>query len=300
MNVHHLELFYYVATYGGISAAVRRMPYGIQQPAVSAQLLQLEGDLGTRLFQRRPFELTPAGQKLYAFVQPFFGKLARVADELRGSSHGSLRLAGSGAVLRDHLPALLQEHCRRFTGLNVTLRQANQHIAEELLGRDEIDLAFTEIEAKPAPGIRRAALLHIPMILLAPRAAKIRNVRDLWRDQLVTQPLIALPETETITRVFRQELRRLEVVWPTRFEVSTLDLVEAYVAAGFGIGLSVAVPGLPPPESSEVIRLPKFPELVVGALWRGKLSPPAQAFLDAASLASAMLAQRWKRSSTGR
>ena len=32
MNIHHLELFYYVARHGGISEAVRKMPYGIQHP----------------------------------------------------------------------------------------------------------------------------------------------------------------------------------------------------------------------------------------------------------------------------
>lgn len=61
MNIHHLELFYYVATHGGISEAVRHMPYGIQQPAVSSQILQLEDDLGVKLFNRRPFQLTEAG-----------------------------------------------------------------------------------------------------------------------------------------------------------------------------------------------------------------------------------------------
>ncbi len=42
MNVHHLELFYHVARYGGIMPAVRNIPYGIQQPAVSSQIAQLE------------------------------------------------------------------------------------------------------------------------------------------------------------------------------------------------------------------------------------------------------------------
>ena len=45
MNIHHLELFYYVARYRGISRAVRNTPYGIQQPAVSSQILLLEQDL---------------------------------------------------------------------------------------------------------------------------------------------------------------------------------------------------------------------------------------------------------------
>jgi DNA-binding transcriptional LysR family regulator len=53
MNVHHLELFYYVAKHEGITEAVRKMPWGIQQPAVSGQILQLENSLGVKLFQRR-------------------------------------------------------------------------------------------------------------------------------------------------------------------------------------------------------------------------------------------------------
>ncbi|MDB6037055.1 MAG: benM 1, partial [Verrucomicrobiales bacterium] len=58
MNIHHLELFYYVARNRGISEAVRKMPYGIQQPALSVQIFQLEQSLGKTLFQRRPFQLT--------------------------------------------------------------------------------------------------------------------------------------------------------------------------------------------------------------------------------------------------
>ena len=72
MNVHHLELFYFVAKHGGIMPAVRNIPYGIQQPAVSAQVAQLEEFLGVTLFQRRPFALTPAGEKLFQFIAPFF------------------------------------------------------------------------------------------------------------------------------------------------------------------------------------------------------------------------------------
>jgi len=63
VNIHHLELFYYVAKHGGIMEAVRKIPYGIQQPAVSLQIIQLERSLGTKLFQRRPFALTGEGRR---------------------------------------------------------------------------------------------------------------------------------------------------------------------------------------------------------------------------------------------
>src|ERR1700731_2757638 len=98
MNVHHLELFYHVVKNGGISEAVRRMPYGIQQPAVSGQILQLEDDLGLKLFQRRPFNLTPAGRALYEFVEPFFGKLGEKRQHLRGEVSQRLRLAAPRTI----------------------------------------------------------------------------------------------------------------------------------------------------------------------------------------------------------
>lgn len=50
VNLHHLELFYYVAKAKGISQAVKIIPYGIQQPAVSQQLMKLEDSLGVKLF----------------------------------------------------------------------------------------------------------------------------------------------------------------------------------------------------------------------------------------------------------
>ena len=84
MNIHHLELFYYVAKHGGVSAAARKMPYGIQQPAISAQVLRLEQELGVTLFQRRPFRLTNPGDELYRFIEPFFGGLPELSRRLRG------------------------------------------------------------------------------------------------------------------------------------------------------------------------------------------------------------------------
>src|SRR5437016_13987156 len=113
MNIHHLELFYYVARHGGITEAVRNIPYGIQQPAVSGQVAQLEEYLGVTLFQRRPFALTPPGEKLYQFIEPFFSKVDTVASELQGGKVRQIRIGASTIVLRDHLPQLFQHVLKR-------------------------------------------------------------------------------------------------------------------------------------------------------------------------------------------
>src|SRR6266576_4404801 len=242
MNVHHLELFYYVARHGGITEAVRNIPYGIQQPAISGQVAQLEEYLGATLFQRRPFALTPAGEKLYRFVQPFFSNLDSVASELQGGKVRQIRIGASTIVLRDHLPELFQSVRKKFPNLKIGLREGYQGELETLLQREELDLAVTLIEKKSAPGIHSAALLELPLVLLVEQNSKITSADQLWKRDKIEDPLICLPSAEAMCKHFQQGLARLGVDWFPSIEVSSVDLIETYVGSGFGVGLSVIVP----------------------------------------------------------
>jgi len=280
MNVHHLELFYHVTLHGGISEAVRKMPYGIQQPAVSGQILQLEKDLGSTLFQRRPFALTPAGHELFEFIEPFFSKIAETGARLRGETNQRLRLAAPSTILRDHLPKLLEQHRLAFPDLRLSLQDANQGRAEAMLRKQQIDLAITELEGKPASGIQCRVLLKLPLHLLVSKDRRLRNANELWKKNEISDPLICLPPSETIAKLFREGLRKIAVDWPTSVEASELDLIPSYVRAGFGIGVSVAAPDEKPPMNLRRISLPNFPPLVIAALWQGKLLRVAEAFLD--------------------
>jgi DNA-binding transcriptional LysR family regulator len=280
VNIHHLELFYHVAKHGGISHAVRKMPYGIQQPAVSGQILQLEEHLGLKLFQRRPFFLTPAGRELFEFIEPFFGKVLETGARLRGETGQRLRLAAPGAILRDHLPKLLEKHRRVFAQLRLTLHDANQASAENLLRRQDVDLAITELEGRPSGGIRCCELLRLPLQLLVLPARRLRSASELWKSEKILDPLICLPTGEAITKLFRDGLRKISANWPTSVEVSSLDQIPSFVRAGFGIGVSVRAPGEKPPPGIQLVPLQNFPPLVIAALWQGKLPRVADTFLE--------------------
>lgn len=279
MNVHHLELFYYVAKHGGISEAVRKMPYGIQQPAVSGQILQLEETLGLKLFQRRPFHLTPAGRELFAFVEPFFGRLGETGQRLRGETSQRLRLAAPATILRDHFPNMLEQHRRKFPNLKLQLHDVNQAMAESLLQKQEIDLAITELEDKPLAGIKSTILIKVPLVLLVPASHKLTSLKQLWKETEPEETLISLPPGEVISKLFRQGLDKLGVKWTPSVEISSLDLLSAYVSSGFGIGVSVIAPGAKPPPRVKVFPLPSFPPLVIAALWQDRLPPIAESFL---------------------
>ena len=263
MNIHHLELFYYVARHGG-----------------SAQIIQLEESLGITLFQRRPFSLTRHGEKLFRFIQPFFEGLEPLADELRGGAAQQLRFGASGTILRDHLPELAQYVRKKFPDLKLTLREGHQPQLENWLQKQELDLAVTLLEGKPPPGFNSLPLLKLPLILLVAKSSRLTSPEVLWQRDKIEDALISLPPYEAIPKHFQQGLSRLGIDWFPRIEVSSLALIETYVESGYGIGLSVAIPEHQLSPKIRVLPLAGFVPVELAAFWPGKITPLIQAFLD--------------------
>jgi DNA-binding transcriptional LysR family regulator len=261
---------------------VRNIPYGIQQPAVSAQVAQLEEFLGVTLFQRRPFALTPAGEKLYAFCAPFFSNLEKLAEEFQGGQARHYRIGASTIVLRDHVPQLLQGVHKKFPGLKVSLREGFPAQLEELLEQDEIDLVITMVERKPPAGFHSQVLLELPLVLLVEKKCSLKSAEELWARDKIADSLICLPVSEALTKNFLARLAELDVEWFPTVEASSVDLVETYVANGLGIGLGVAVPKRVLPANVRMLPLPDFPPALIGALWRSKSTPLLAAFLEMA------------------
>jgi DNA-binding transcriptional LysR family regulator len=279
MNIHHLELFYYVARHGGIMPAVHNIPYGIQQPAVSSQIAQLEEFLGATLFHRRPFALTPAGQELYDYVRPFFENLDAVAEKIRGGVSQHLRIAASETVLREHLPAMLQELRRPFPKLKVTLREGYHPEVVTWLQQREIDVSLGLIGNKPPPGVNALSLFKLPLVLLVPKTAKLKSAQELWEHDPIAESLITVPSNEFITRAFQAGLAKLEVDWFSRIEVSSVEIVQTYVANDYGIGVTVGVPKMKLHPQVRVLPLEGFEPVRFGVLWQGGKNPLLDAFL---------------------
>jgi DNA-binding transcriptional LysR family regulator len=70
------------------------------------------------------------------------------------------------------------------------------------------------------------------------------------------------------------------VDWFPGIEVSSLDVLEAYVGNGYGLGLTVVMPKAVPGDGVRLLPLPEFAPVTVGALWQGKLVPMTQALLS--------------------
>ena len=289
MNVHHLELFYHVAKFGGVSAAARHMPYGIQQPAISAQILQLEDSLGHSLFHRRPFKLTQEGAALFAFAEPFFGGLEKIGEQLRGGAEYRLRISTPEIVQREYLPVLLSKMKSRVADFHFSLMSGRIEEIEQQLVEQQTDLGLAVLTGKKLEGMKQRELMRLPMVLLVPTSSRIARAEDVWKRDRIDLPLITLPSSEPVCRMFQAELQRRKLDWFPTLELSSLDLVSRYVSEGFGVGLSLAAPAATWPKGVRALPLEGFPEVSFGALWMGKLSAMGELFVNEAEGLAAKL-----------
>ena len=146
-------------------------------------------------------------------------------------------------------------------------------IAQEL----EVSLHMAFVEARQ----QRHEFITVEHLLMAlldnPSAAEV--LRSGSSGKL---PLISPPAGEYLAREFQAELHRRDLRWPARIEASGLELIDVYVAEGFGAGLSLEIPGFRRRPEVRGLPLRGFPKLSFCALWSGRLPALAAQFLELA------------------
>lgn len=158
LNYHHLRYFLAVAAEGSMTAAAEAT--GVTQPTVSAQVADLERDLGVRLFRRRGnrLELTEPGRVAQRYAAEIFALGASLVDALAGGGSGAPRRLVVG--IADSLP-LLTAH--RLLGPALALPPSSVRLvlrvdkADRLLAglsARTLDLALTDSPTGPTDPVR--------------------------------------------------------------------------------------------------------------------------------------------------
>jgi len=163
--------------------------------------------------------------------------------------------------------------------LKVTLREGYLPEVVAWLQQREIDISLGLIGNKPPAGVNALPLFKLPLVLLAPKSSKLKSAEELWKQDPIEESLITVPSNEFIARAFQAGLAKLGVDWFSRIEVSSVELVQTYVANGYGIGVTVGVPKMKIHPQIRLLSLDGFESVQFGALWQGGENPLLDAFL---------------------
>lgn len=146
MELRHLRYFVTVAELGSVSRAAAKL--FIAQPPLSAQIRQLEEEVGASLLVRLPrgVRLTPAGA---SFLEDARAILARAqqasvrARECQSGQRSTLRLGLMPSATHSILPGLLTRLRESGLGVHVEARELTPSSRQlQALRNSEIDLGF--------------------------------------------------------------------------------------------------------------------------------------------------------------
>ena len=181
INLHAAILRYLVeiSRLGSIRRASARL--NVASSAINRQVLRLERELGTRIFDRLPsgMRLTPAGELLLQHVRGTlqnFDKLLAEMDGLRGIRSGHVTLAALDSLLVAFIPHALGRGIAPLSGryLHRTCRRARSRVDQRRgrRGRNRPDLRHPDQPAFAAcrqRARRRSAAIMAPDHPLATR-----------------------------------------------------------------------------------------------------------------------------------
>lgn len=159
MNLHQLATFQVVAKHCSYVRAAEELHFS--QPAVSAQIRQLEESMGIKLFDKigRKTHLTQAGEELYLYSQKIFSLIEETMEtmeSLRSPHYGRLSVGADTTVGTYVVPKLLGTFHQIYPDVEITLEVVNRNYLLDALINNRIDMVImgkipTEVPVFVAP-----------------------------------------------------------------------------------------------------------------------------------------------------
>lgn len=239
MNLRQLEVFQAVMQTGTMSAAARLVC--ITPSAVSKTISHTELQLGYKLFTRSKGALAPTPEASVLFQEAIaihgrLEELRRIATNLRKSERGQVRLAAIPSVSHEFLPLVLEQHLRRFGGVDVEVRTINQDQMPQALLTRAVDFALGYYP-HPHPQVASRLLASGPFYAAVSRtiwerAMRVRHGRPLAF--LATTPLIRLVGDDPMREAIDLLAARLGGTEILGVQVQTSRLALELVRRGLG------------------------------------------------------------------
>jgi DNA-binding transcriptional LysR family regulator len=175
MELRHLKYFVAVAEELHFGKAAKKL--NIAQPPLSQQIMNLEEELGIKLFDRskRKIEMTTAGSHFLKEARQVLlhvEQAAETARRIHGGKAGRLVVGFVGSVIHTFLPEGLRLFRERFPDVELDLHEINTAEQIALLHAKRIDVGFLYTSAQDA-------ILASRTLTLAPLMAVLHNKHPL-------------------------------------------------------------------------------------------------------------------------
>jgi DNA-binding transcriptional LysR family regulator len=239
VNLHQLKIFDAVARHRSYTRAAQELH--LTQPAVSAQVRDLERALGAPFFERvgRQISFTAAGRELHAYARRILDLVeeARTAmEDLKRLGRGRVTVAAVSTAGAYVVPPLLGAFRARHPGIVISLEVTNRATVHRRLTDNEADLT---IMGRPPEGIPHVAkpFLSDQLVVVAGSGSPLARMGRLPLERLAREPFVTR-EPGSGTRLAAEEVfREHGITAQISLELGNTSAVKEAVAAGLGVAI---------------------------------------------------------------
>ncbi|WP_174184601.1 LysR family transcriptional regulator [Nocardia barduliensis] len=252
MELRQLRYFVTVAREASFTRAAARLH--LAQPGLSAQIRQLERELGHPLLDRggRTVTLTEVGAAVLPLAQAALAAAERIThtvDEFAGLLRGQVRvgLISGAAVEEFDVAAVLADFHHDHPQVGISLTEDTSERMLAALGRGELDMALIGMTGAPLdPGIGIEVVLETAVVA-AVAAGDSGDDAEMPLTALRDRPLICLPPGTGIRGVFERACAAAGFRPGVAYEAAAPALLLRLAARGLGVAV---VPELTAEESA--------------------------------------------------
>jgi DNA-binding transcriptional LysR family regulator len=259
------------------------------QPAISAQVRQLEQELNTSLFDRlgTRIALTPAGRIFREYAEQILDLRRRAQDainELERVPRGELVIAANEATCIFVLPQVFSEYKKKFPNVQLLVERSYGARVVEAVMDSLADFGFTQLPIQE----RRLQVVKVhsdEIKLLTPPGHPLSKKDFVACQDLVGHPLL-LPKSGTTRARLNLWLELVEDIIHISMELDSSEMIKRFVVAGLGLSFLAASHCREEVESGRLAAVSLAPEPMirhVGLVYRKDkaLSRAAVGFIDA-------------------
>jgi DNA-binding transcriptional LysR family regulator len=292
-NITFRQFRYFISVAETASVASASRMLSIAQSAITKSILELEENLGVRLFERsaRGMVLTPDGHRFLASARRVLAAVTdatRLHDAQPKGLTGLLSIGVTSLVAGYYLSGLLSRFRRQCPEVKVYVTEEEPPFLEHLLINGELDAAIMVSNAlSERQALVAETLTRSPNRLWLPANHPLTGRDEATLEECARCDLIVLA-ADRIEAIMGAVWARHGLQPRTLLKTSSLEAVRSLVGAGVGIAVLPDFLYRPWTLDTEHVDVravrEDLPTVDVGLIWRrgSALKPAASEFIDIA------------------
>lgn len=220
------------------SGSIRRAAdkLNVASSSINRQIIELEAELGTPLFERLPrrLRLTAAGEILINHIRQTLRDHDRARfriAELGGVGRGTVRIATMNGLASGLLPHLCRDFVRSFPGVRFEVRSllAPQIVSAVADGEVSFGLGYN---IAPAPTLRVVETFAAQLGVVAAPSHPLARQKSLRLSDLAGETLVHADPALTIRAIIDEACRKVGVDLRPPFETNSVQMMKHLVHEG--------------------------------------------------------------------